>query len=526
LSTKAQKPKENAGTISGLEYYRLADYRRLLWRHKWMMTTTALVVAVAVALGAVRLPNLYQANTEIIVDPGKVPDSYVKSTATIDASQRLAILEEQILSTTRLGQVIDEIGLYQSLKARLTRDDIVALMRKDIEVKPVTIGAYNKELQAFTVSFTSHSAPLAAKVSNRLASLFIEENMRVREQQVLGTADFFETELQKAQQDLTDKAQKLAQVRARYVSMLPASQNLQLQALTASQLELRSEMDAESRVTEQIHSLNAILADSPTVVNLDTTRASEDSGLQEELERLQSEMDQLRTRYGPDYPDVAAKTVEIEKIQKQISDAEKARPNSQATAAGGRRHNPVIESQLAALKDEVQRHQQRQRELKSQIEYYQSKLQSSPAAEQELAAATSDYNDAEDRYKRLEDRKFSADMSSEVETGQKGERFVIVEPAQAPEHANSPDRALIDLGGLGAGLAIALLLVVGREVINPAIKTTREVSEHLKVDVMGEIPWLITNSARLRFRLQSTLAAVASIALALGYADLLKAALQ
>jgi len=525
-SAKGARGKESGAALFGLEYYEVADYRRLFLRRKWMIITTALMAAVVVGLGALRLPNLYQSSTEIVVDPGKVPESYVKSTATIDAVQRLALLQAEILSTTRLGQVIDETGLYQRLKTRMTREDIVARMRKDIKVEPVTVGTSNKELEAFKVSFTSRSALLAATVSNRLASLFIEENMRVREQQVLGTADFFERELEKAKHDLADKGEKLAGVRARHVSALPNSQNVELQALTAAQMELRSEIDAESRASEQTHSLSAMLADNPTVVNLDTTHPIEDIGMEDELQRLQGEMDQLHSRYGPNYPDVLAKAAEIEKVKEQIQDAEKAKPQMSAPPSNGRRHNPVIESQLAALDQEVLKHHQRQQELKTQISYYKSQLQGAPEAEQELTAANDDYSNAEERYKRLEERKFSADMSSEVEARQKGERFVIVEPAQPPEHPDSPNRLLIDIGGLGAGLVLAIFLALALEIINPSVKTTREISDRLKVPVIGEVPWLVNSSSRIKLRLRGAFAAGASVVLALGYADLLRVALQ
>src|SRR5262249_9249238 len=153
----------------------------------------------------------------------------------------------------------------------------------------------------------AHTSTPAAKVSNRLASLFIEENLRVREQQVVGTADFFEDQLRKAKQDLDQKSQVLAQLRARYANDLPESQNLHLQALNSAQLSLRGEEDAISRAQQQKVSLQSLLASTPTVVNLDSNDNAANAGLQEQLERLQSEMDQLRSHYGPSYPDIVRK---------------------------------------------------------------------------------------------------------------------------------------------------------------------------------------------------------------------------
>ncbi len=159
----------------------------------------------------------------------------MKSTATIDANQRLAILQERILSDTRLGQVADELGLYRNMKATKTQDQIMTMMRSKITIDSTTTAPPARALKSFNVSFTSPNAAVAAKVSNRLASLFIEENLKVREQQVMGTADFFDGQLQKAKEEVDEKAQKLAELKAHYAAELPEAQNLHLQALTSAQ---------------------------------------------------------------------------------------------------------------------------------------------------------------------------------------------------------------------------------------------------------------------------------------------------
>jgi len=517
------------GTIglSGMEYFGINDYRQLLRRSRWLIVTATLLVALLVAVGAYLFPNLYVATTVIVVDPEKVPEGLVKSTATIDATQRLAMLQEQILSTTRLGQVIDELGLYKNLKQIKTQDEIVTQMRKDIKVEPATTGITTKELQAFKVSFTSRNAALAAQVANRLASLFIEENMKVREQQVLGTADFFDRELEKAKQDLDEKARKLAELRSRYVAELPETQNLHLQALTNTQLEMRAEMDEISRDQQQKTYLQSLLGDNPLVVNLDNEGASGNTiGLTEQLQHLQAEMEQLRSRYGPNYPDVLNKSAEISSIEQQIKDEDKANAPAKSSTPAGRRSNPVVESQLSQLDEDIAKREARLKDIKSRLAYYQQALEGAPQAEQQLTAASNDYSNAEDRYKRLEEHKFAADMSSDVETRQKGERFVVLEPAQPPEHPYAPNRVLIDLLGLVVGVGAALFLVFVREILDATVKTKRELAERLKVPVFGEMPWLATKSGKKRTMVRTALAMTANLGLIAGYAALFWTALR
>jgi succinoglycan biosynthesis transport protein ExoP len=486
-----------AARLGGLEYFGLRDFRALLSRRKALITAITLVVASLVSIFAHFLPNQFTASAQIMVDPGKVPESYVKSTATIDANQRLAILQEQILSDARLGQVIEELGLYRGLKANKSQDQIVEMMRQKIDISTTMTAAPAKALKAFNVSFTAPSAALAAKVANRLASLFIEENLKVREQQVTGTADFFNDQLQKAKQDLDAKSQKLQELRARYTAELPESENMHLQALTSAQLALREEGDAVNRAKQQKVYLQSLLASSPDVVDLDSSGEGANTGLEQQLEHLQAEMGQLRTHYGPSYPDVLSKAAEIQTVKEKIKQL--GEQGKSAPAIGKKHHNPALEAQVGEADEEIRKHEAREAELSSKIKFHESAIERVPAVEEQLTAATNDVAAALDRYKRLDEHKFTADMFSDVEARQQGERFVLLEPAQPPENPASPNRPLLDSAGAGAGLMVSLLFVVLLEFLNPAVKTEREVLDRLKVPVFGEIPHLTVKPRRRRF---------------------------
>jgi polysaccharide chain length determinant protein (PEP-CTERM system associated) len=507
-----------AGRLAGLEYFTLRDYRNLLWRRKVMIATITLSIALLVSLVAYKLPSQYQAKTTIMVDPGKVPESYVKSTATIDANQRLAILQEQILSDTRLGHIADEFGLYRKLKATKTQDEIMVMMRAKIGVEATLTAPPARALKAFNVSFTAANPVLAAKVSNRLASLFIEENLKVREQQVLGTADFFDVQLQKAKEEVDQKAQKLAQIKARYAGDLPEAQNLHLQALTTAQLAIREEADALNRAEQQKASLQSLLASSPEVVNLDSGGATANTGLEEKLEHLQAELDQLRSHYGPSYPDVLSKAADIQSLRQKIKELGE---QGKSDSASEKHHNPALESQIAQVDEQIRKHETRHAELASQIKFHLAAIGGVPEVKEQVSAATNDLTVASDRYKRLEDRKFAADMFSDVEARQQGERFVLLDPAQPPQQPITPNRAMIDPIGAAAGLIVSLLAVAIMELLNPAVKTEREVSARLKAPIFGWIPRLNSESANRRRRVWSVLAATGNLLLAVGYIGVL-----
>src|SRR5262249_22938970 len=181
-------------------------------------------------------------------------------------------------------------------------------------------------------------------------------------------------------------------------------------------------------------------------------------------------------------------------------------------------HNPVLESQIAAIDDEIKARNKRENDIKQNIAFHQSKLERIPVLEQQLAAVNRDYENARDHYKLLMDREFSTDMSTSPENFQKSERFIGPGPAQVPSKPYSPDRRLIDGGGLAAGLLFGVFLAIVFEVFDPTVKTSTEVMQILKTPVLAEVPVLSTERDRRSARLRNLLGAAASSAAAILFA--------
>lgn len=504
--------------LGGLEYYSLQDYKRLFWRRRWTIVSTALIVSLLTAIVAYFVPNQYKASTIILVEPRKVPDSLVSSTAT-SASERLSSLRQQVLSNTRLSQIIDEMGLYPDMKKHSTQQEIIAKMLKDTEVDVVATTSTDRGLGAFRISYISKNPQAAAQVANRLASLFIVENMKEREQQVMGTAEFLDRELAEAKKDLDEKTAKVQQVKTKYVSELPESENVHIQALSTLQTELRADNDAMNRAQQSKLYLQSLLASTPGVVNLDANSSSpEAGGLQTQLATLEADRDQLLAHYGPEYPDVRKKNEEIKQVEDKIADLNKAAAAGKVSSTTvPHSKNPVVESQLAALDSEMQRLAAQQKEVRSMIEFHQSKLERAPALDQELERVKTDADAAQIRFTKLQERKYTADMSQDLEARQKGERFVVLEPALPPDRPYEPNRPLINGVGFLAGILVGFLLAFVLEFTDSTVKTQREVTEQFPLPVFGEIPWLPTEAGLRRQHVRSFVAATANGVLALAF---------
>jgi uncharacterized protein involved in exopolysaccharide biosynthesis len=154
--------------------YKPEDVLQVLKSRIWVLLLPFAVIAAATAVWVHRLPDQYRSETVILVVPQRVPESYVRSTVTTRIEDRLQSLVQQILSRTRLERIVRDFDLYAKERKTGIMEDVIEQMRRDIGVE-VLRG------DSFRISFIGDNPRMVMRVTERLASLFIEENLRDRE---------------------------------------------------------------------------------------------------------------------------------------------------------------------------------------------------------------------------------------------------------------------------------------------------------------------------------------------------------
>jgi len=510
----------------------LEHYLRLIAYRKWIVVAVFLAVTAGTAVVAWLLPNIYVSYAEIVVDPQKVPDFYVRSTVTGDARNRISALANDILSANRLQKIIDNLNLYPKERKTLAREDVLAKMRKDIVTTVMSDFAGNQDLQAFKIQYSGQDPQLVAQVATKLADSFIEENLKNREAQASGTADFIENQLEKTRGLLETQESKIKDFNLKHIGQLPEQQTTMIQGMSQVQAQLQIENDAITSAQERKRELVASLAQPPArVVDMDPPGEIAPAGpaaastphavAVDPIAADKAQLATLLTRYSVNHPDVVrlkhkiAQEEALAKAKAASSPVMVAIPPStpapaaasnptvshspaQVAAADSAPHfNPVIQSQIRAVDDEIARHSETQQRLNKQLESYHARLDSIPVTQQELAELTRDYEISKARYSQLLDRKMSAETASQMESVMKGEQFSVVDPAVPAERPTSPVRWLIDLGGAVAGLVLGLLAALSTEFFGMAITDSQDVMEASGVGVLGVIPVIMTQSDRV-----------------------------
>lgn len=478
-----------------------ADYLAML-RRRWVLIAVLAAVGGPLAYGISRvLPDRYKSQTLVLVEQPTVPSDIVRSLDTADITQRLSTMQQQILSRSRLEPIINQFGLYSSDVNKVSMEELVGRLQKSIEVTPILPMAEtaSRQLPGFYVNVTMGNARTAQQVCTAVTSMFIEENLRLRQQHSEDTTQFLVQQLAEAKTNLDAQDAKLATFKSHYLGALPDQEQTNLNLLTgltsqldaATQALARAQQDktfAESMLTQQIAAWQA------------TQTGRNPETLEQQLAVLQTQLASLQSRYTDDYPDVIKTKNDIAAMKKQIAEG-----NAQKTGpdAGKSQKSALEPTQIAQLRAQVHNLDQvivekarEQEQIKQQIKLYQDRVQSSPAVEQQFKELTRGYQTALDSFNELQKKRDASAMAADLERKQQGEQFRVLDPANLPDKPAFPNRPLFALGGLCGGLGLGLAIAFLLEMRDSSLKTERDVEFTLHLPVLAMIPEIESFTAK------------------------------
>ena len=468
-------------------------------RRKWLILVPAVVVAAAGLAWIQHLPNVYRANTLIIVVPQRVPESYVRSTVTTRIEDRLQSISQQILSRTRLEKVVQDFNLYPERRQAEVMEDIVDRMRQDISIDIV-------KGDAFRVSYSAAQPVTAMKVTERLASLFIDESLRDREALAEGTNSFLEAQLDEARRKLVENEKSLEEYQNKYNGELPTQLQANLQGLHNTEMQLQALVESTNRDRDRRMLVERLTADA----NLDASRdaalpqapapsGDSDAALNpaEQLRQAETALVALELRLKAEHPDVIRLKRSIAELKKRVAVDAAAQPVSTSgkvvTGPGDAiRRNRMNEAknELASLDVQLASKAAEDSRLRGILAEYQRRIEATPSREAELASLTRDYDTIQQSYRTLLSKKEDSQIAANLERRQIGEQFRVVDAARVPEKPTSPDRPKLYLLALTSALIIGCAFAASAEFLDRTMRSEEDVRAALGLPVLATIPVL------------------------------------
>ena len=481
-------------------------------RRKWLALAVVAVPLAATLSLVTFLPNIYRSTVIVLVDRQQMPEAFVRPTVTSAVETRLQTISQEILSRSRLEALISRFGLYTDLKKRVSSEVIAGRMRRDIQLELKSDQKEGRSATvAFALSYRGGEPRQVAQVTNTLASFYVEQNLKVRERQAAGTAEFLKAQLTGVRGRLDEQERLLSEFKKRYLGELPQQLDANLATIERLNAQLRSNGDNQMRAVERREALLRPLADAGAPSGTGLSGTGPDA-IEEQLAKLNQELMQLRARYSDKYPDVIRAKEEIAALERELSQKTSNPPKSTKPAVVGQSPYAIrtrqalteVEAEINILKNEEKR-------FRSAIAAYLGRVENVPKREQEFKELSRDYDTTKELYASLQKRYEEAQLAESMEQGQKGEQFRILDPAVPSQEPMAPDRLRLLLVGVALSLGLAAAAVVGAEQLNAAFHSVDDLRAFTSVPVLVSIPRIVTAADTDRRRRRAWLAAVTSV---------------
>lgn len=477
----------------------LEEYLTLLLRRKWLLLMTAALGGAAGLLLAVVIPPQYTSHTMVLVEEPVVPDSYVKPVVSEDVNQRLASMQGEILSSTRLQELVAQFNPYKKDVDKVPMEAMIERLRKSIKVAPLNPmpGTSSHELPGFTVDVTLGDPHLAQQICNEVSSMFRNQNIHQRQKQTEDTTEFLAKQLEDAKGKLDEQDARLAAFQSKHIGALPEDEKTnvtllsgmtpQLEAVTQSLNQARQDKTfTESLLNQQLAGLRV------------TSEGQSSKSLDQQLKDMQNQLAELERSYTDKHPRV----IQLKRAIAQMEEKIAALPKDQSASLKqnsiiGVADTPEIQQLRARLHQidlSIGQKAKEQEDLQKQIRVLQGRMELSPVIQQEFKSLTRDHETAQKFYNDLLTKKNESQMATTLENQQQSEKFQVLDPPSMPERPSFPNRQLFTLGGLCAGLALGIGIVHLSEVRDKSIRTRQDVETYLGVQTLAVISH--TGSAR------------------------------
>jgi polysaccharide chain length determinant protein (PEP-CTERM system associated) len=462
------------------------DYFTILKKRWWIIAVPAVVLGIVGTGLTYFVPPRYVSQALVIIEQQKVPDSIVKSLVTEDLNSRLSSMQEQIESRARLQPVIEKFNLYGS--KGMGMDARIDAVRKDIKIMPIESQiARSGGLPGFYISFTAPDAHTAQQVCAEITSLFISASLSDQARSAEGTTEFVKGQLDAAKRDLDDQDAKLAEFQRQYMGKLPDQETANLSMLTT----LNTQLDAVTQTIAQLQQNKnygeALLAQQLRDTPGATVTRAQPQTQQKELDALLATESDLSSRYTDSWPDLVAVRRKIAELRAEMDKPQPAEP-AESTAAAPKGPEPMeifkLRQQLKAQDALIEQKKHDQASIQTQLRQYQDRVSSSPEVQEQFKQVTRDHETALAFYNDLKGKMNNSNMATALERRQQGETFKLMDEANLPDGPDYPKRSQFMTAGLGAGIALGLLIVGWIEYRDTAVRSERDLWAFTKLPTL------------------------------------------
>src|SRR5215831_7020773 len=474
--------------VSPEEVPHLIDYWQLALKRRWTVLTCLVVVFVTVVIGTLKQKPVYEGKVLIEINPEEPSVVNFREVAqvapTVDVDSYRETQYKILKSRSLAEHVVRDLQLYRYPEFYRWRM-LVGLIEGNPEKIPSAkdLGPPDASSDAFRISvsnflgsvnispvrrsnlvelsFDCTNPQLAARVANRLAELYIEQNLQVKWDETQKASEWLRgrlTEMKASLEKSEDKLQAYAQANnilfvSEKQSMITERLNQLLTEYTKAQSDRYQKQSLYSQVEAgQVQDLPAVF-NNPLIQHLEEKRVD-----------LDKQYAEVTTWVKPNYPKARQVKKQMDALQSKI-DEEK-------------------ETVTQNIVDEYHAAEAREKYLAKAVEDQKAEVN-------DLAQRSIQYNILKrdvDSNKQLYEGLLQRLKEAQVSAGLKASNIRIVDSAELPKGPVKP-RVLLNLVlGIILGLGLGVGLAFFQEYLDKTLKTPDEVERLLRLPSLGVLP--------------------------------------
>jgi len=495
---------------------------RGIWAHRWWGLATAVGVGIAGAAAVFLIPSKYEASARVFVDTQSILRPLMTGLAVQpDVNQQVQMMSRTLISRPNVERVMRMADLDIQAKTPKEREALVDALLKDIEFRAV--GGNN----LYNITYRAGSPETAKNVVQSLLSIFVENNLGDSRRDSDSARRFIDEQIKQYEVRLQQAENALKEFKLKHLSVMPnlaqdyVTRASELQAaVNQSRSELRQAENARDAIRKQL------AEEAPSFTSETTTEAARPrppSELDERIEAQRRRLDDLRTRFTDEHPDVIGGRRVLAQLEEQREverKAEAARNPGQAQQAARRVQsaNPVYQQlrvQLSEAEAQAAALRARVADAEARLAEARAMAQTVPKVEAEFAQLNRDYDVNKKSYEALLARRESAQLSGSMEATGSMADFRVVDPPRVGANPVSPNRPLLFVLAFVASIAAGLAAAFARDQIRPTFYDMRSLRAGTGLPLLGTVSFMPDAATRRRQR-QGLLAFSGSTAMYVG----------
>ena len=431
-----------------------------------------LVFSAAGTAAAFLLPTVYRSASTLLVEAPQLPEDVLGTVSPDLVDKRIAEFRQQVLSRPKLIELIQKHGLYAEERRSSSLTEVIEDMRDATKIAAVSAevqrSSGGSSTIAFSLSFDYKNPAQAQAVAQDMTELLLVLDATKNSEQAEGTVRFLTDQATALQTQITEAQSRIESIKAQNGlalsnpgMMAMGGQNggfdVQIIALQRDNALLRAQRAARQTAAER----------DPIVASAEADLAA------------------AQARYSDGHPDIAI-------ARRRLQEAQRLAASNQAKQPAD-----TVDQQIEANNAQIQALQSMKAQELARLSTAQSAMAQAPVVEQQIAQEQQRLDLLVQQFEGVSSRLMQAQGNARAESEQKGERLSVIDPPVVPEEPTSPNRPLLILGGLLAGLGGGLFLALAAELFFRPIRDVAELEALFGKPPLATVPTIETEQREI-----------------------------